>query len=659
MEKQFRRDIEGLRAIAVLSVVIFHFGVEALSGGFVGVDVFFVISGYLISGLLLDELERTGSIDLWRFYGRRARRLLPVSLLVAAATLIVALFLLAPSEQMFAAKGALASSLYVSNFWFMTLLADYFAPESALNPFLHTWSLSVEEQFYMVWPALLLAVWRYRAKVRTMAIAMTVLTVLSFALCLWLSYRKQSWAFYASPARAWEFGLGALAALKPVTDWARRSRIASSLGWLGIAVLCATFVLLNEYTRFPGWIAIVPAFATVAVLVSGASEQRGGPSGFLELPLVQWLGKHSYSIYLWHWPIIVYATALGIDDPVARFTICSVITLICSAAGFRLLEHPVRASTWLAARPARSIALGASLSIAGCAVALSTAQAARNFSAVPSQTALTQWTQEMPVASGSGQNCLIGFTEVEPVKCKFGARNPTRTMVLFGDSHADQWSTPLAHLASEQGWGLVTLLKASCTVADIATYSPRLRRAWPECSEWRARAIDEIRRLKPDLVIVSQFSSGYIRGRWSARGEYAATYEEWSDGLRRSLTEFREADIPVLLLRDTPSPGKNVSSCVARSRWRGTPETECDTPRPDAIDPIVSQLESDLAGSLGVQFGDLSGAFCSDQVCPSMQSGLLVYRDANHMTAAFAARQVPALRNLLAPEQHVEVTGRR
>lgn len=648
MDKQFRQDIEGLRAVAVLSVVIFHFGVQALPGGFVGVDVFFVISGYLISGLLLSELERTGSIDLWRFYGRRARRLLPIALLVMAATLLVALLILAPSEQIFAAKGALASSLYASNLWFMTLLEDYFAPESALNPFLHTWSLSVEEQFYLVWPTLLLVLWRWRPNVRVMAISMSALTVLSFALCLWLSYHKHDWAFYASPSRGWEFGVGALAVLRPVTDWARRSRAAVPLGWTGVAALCATFLFLTEEARFPGWVAVIPALATVAVLISGASGQRGGPAAFLERPLMQWLGQHSYSIYLWHWPIIVYATILGITDPVTKIVICSVLTLACAAAGFRLLEQPVRTSGWLAAQPLRSVGLGVAITVTGGLIALSTAQAARSFSSDPQHAALIRSIEELSTASSSNQKCLIALTQFEPVKCIFGASKPSRTLVLFGDSHADQWSTPLAKLATEQGWRLVTLLKSSCAAADIPAYSVRLQRPLYECSEWRARSIEEIRRLRPDLVIVSQFSSGYIRGPWTSRGHHAVTYEEWEDGLRRSLEQLSASNVPVVLLRDTPSPGRHVGNCVARLRWRGLPEEYCDTLRTNALDPKVSLLESKVAASTGVRFIDLTEQFCDSKVCPGIKSGTLVYRDANHLTTQFAGRQVAALRAQLA-----------
>lgn len=221
-------------------------------------------------------------------------------------------------------------------------------------------------------------------------------------------------------------------------------------------------------------------------------------------------------------------------------------------------------------------------------------------------------------------------------------------MVLFGDSHADQWSTPLAQLAIEQGWRLVTLLKASCAVADIRDYNMRLRRDWPECAEWRTRSIEEIRRLQPDLVIVSQFSSAHIRGPWTAAGVYAVTYEEWAAGLRRSLERLRTAGVPVLVLRDSPSPRKNIGNCIARSRWRGISDENCNTLRANALDPRISPLESEVATSVGARFADLSTELCDSNVCPGVKSGTLVYRDANHLTTAFAARQVPVLRAVLA-----------
>ena len=246
----FRGDIEGIRAVAVLAVVCFHFGVPRMSGGFVGVDIFFVISGYLITSLLFTELDDTGRIDLLRFYGRRVRRLLPAAFLVTLGILIGGAVILSPLEQFPTAKAGLASSLYVSNIWFLRQTFDYFSPESALNPFLHTWSLSVEEQFYIFWPTFLMLVGNPKIHPRLPAITMAAVTIVSFVLCLWLTHVKQPWAFYASPARAWEFGLGGLASLFPVTRWIRDSWLVPATGWVAGSVLFVCFFIINDASSF-------------------------------------------------------------------------------------------------------------------------------------------------------------------------------------------------------------------------------------------------------------------------------------------------------------------------------------------------------------------------------------------------------------------------
>ncbi|WP_246229674.1 acyltransferase family protein [Bradyrhizobium cytisi] len=258
----FRPDIEGLRAIAVLSVIGFHYGVPWLTGGFVGVDIFFVISGYLISQLLLRELNGTGTIDFVAFYGRRARRLLPAALLVTVATLIVSYFVLSPLEQKEIAKSAAASSVFATNMSLLSQALNYFGPESSLNPFLHTWSLSVEEQFYFLWPALLLVLWR--TKGRILQFGLVFITLLSFVLCIYLTYTKQAWAFYLSPARAWEFGLGALASLFPFPKWATYTRSAAVSGWIALVGLIFSCFLLDEFSAFPGYCAAAPVAATAA-----------------------------------------------------------------------------------------------------------------------------------------------------------------------------------------------------------------------------------------------------------------------------------------------------------------------------------------------------------------------------------------------------------
>ncbi|RUV70663.1 MAG: acyltransferase [Mesorhizobium sp.] len=635
----YRPDIEGLRAVAVLSVVAFHFGLP-LPGGFIGVDVFFVISGYLITRILLSEMDRTGSIDLMRFYGRRARRLLPASLLMIACTLAAGTLILAPIEQKFMAKGAFASGVYSSNLYFMLLRDDYFAKGSGLNPFLHTWSLAVEEQFYVVWPGLLLVASRYLKLPRPVWLA--ALCVLSVALCVWLTWYRQPFAFYSSPARAWEFGLGALATLPIVSKWAALSRSSVPLGWIGAAVLATCLLTFHEGIVFPGSIAALPASATALILLSGVSPSRGLRS-LLTFPALQWVGKLSYSIYLWHWPVIVFATILYPERGPAVILACCAITLAASYASFRLVEDPVRNNPWLGARAVRSVALGALLTFVTAGSGGVAFLMARHFAAEPAQAKILAQATEMP--AGSDRKCLINFTDAEPMPCVFGQETSSKTVVLIGDSHADQWSTPLSELATREGWKLVTYLKASCSVSDIPIYSKRLRRWSPECAEWRRRSIEEIAKLNPALIVVSQFSNGYIKGPRSGLGEYAVSYDEWETGLTKSLQVLASSG-PVLLLRDTPTPSVDLATCVERSAWRGLSSDTCMVTRSAAIDERLTALERNVAQSSGVSFADMTNTFC-DQSCPGMKDGMLVYRDANHLATPYARRLAPLIKAYL------------
>ena len=233
MSASFRPDIEGLRALAVSGVIAFHFGLTGLPGGFAGVDIFFVISGYLITRHLLREIAETGRLDLWRFYARRARRLLPASLFVILATLVAGDFILSPEEQSLYSKGAMFASAYTINLWLIRWSFDYFAADATSNPFIHFWSLSVEEQFYLAWPALLLLAAWLRPGKRMAILVIGVAGLVSFAVCAWLTTVAQPWAFYFSPLRAWEFAAGGLATMVPQNSG--RSARGSARHWHGSA----------------------------------------------------------------------------------------------------------------------------------------------------------------------------------------------------------------------------------------------------------------------------------------------------------------------------------------------------------------------------------------------------------------------------------------
>lgn len=646
----FRGDIEGLRAVAVLAITLYHFSMPGIPGGFVGVDVFFAISGYLITTLLVREAERTDRINLANFYARRARRLLPAALAMTIVTLAVGFLLFSPMEQLRAGKAAAVSSAYLSNFWFLKQTWDYFSPMAAMNPFLHTWSLGVEEQFYLVWPAMVMLAWKLTKSHRGVAMALLGATLVSLALSIWLTGAKQSWAFYSSPTRAWEFGVGGLFALLPATAiTSRLGKLAPLISWLCVATLVTTFALLREAVPFPGVVAIIPVVATGLLLHLGSTASRFGPAGMLSLPPVLWLGQRSYAIYLWHWPVIVFARVLFFDISWTIVIGALLLTIALAALSYAVLENPVRRSKWLADRATRALTLAAGLTVAGVVIGGCTATFAHRASQTPAQRAISKGITERPIASGSKPaGCVVRFTQSKPVACTFGDTKSDHVMVLWGDSHADQWSSALNVIAQRRGMRLVTLLKSACQVSDVPKFNKHLRRISPECAEWRRQSVRMIHDLKPDIVIFSQFSNGNVDRPDIDQPFNAPPYESppvevWSAGLKKSLVAIRGAADQVIVLRDTPDPPFDVGACLGRAAWHGAPSSRCGFTRSLGNSAVLGRVERQVVEQAGGSFIDLTDAFCGETVCDPVINGVVVYRDTNHMSARAAMMFAPRL----------------
>ncbi|MDR0577659.1 MAG: acyltransferase [Candidatus Accumulibacter sp.] len=324
----YRPDIEGLRAIAVLLVVAAHARIPGAQGGFIGVDVFFVLSGYLISALLTLEMEKTGAVDFWAFYARRFRRLAPGLLFMLLAACVLAEFAFSPMRQVSQASAAASAAAWVSNFHFAFDDLSYFGPAAESNLFLHTWSLGVEEQFYLVWPLLLLLVFRGRsgggsdtaARTDRLKIALASVFAGGFALCLWLTVAYPLAAFYMMPVRAWQFSLGALVWLfRPSAGLLRSERLGIFLGWLGFLLIALAAFVYDANAPYPSWRALPPSLGAALVIASGRlvpSKGRRGVfsvSALLSLRFLQAVGRVSYSWYLWHWPILVAGGAIYVQ----------------------------------------------------------------------------------------------------------------------------------------------------------------------------------------------------------------------------------------------------------------------------------------------------------------------------------------------------------
>lgn len=375
----FRADVEGLRALAILAVVLYHAGIGGFGGGYVGVDVFFVLSGFLITGLLWRGLTKDGRVSFAQFYARRARRLLPLAVLVVILTLFASALALPPLEVKSVMKDAAAAILYVPNFRFALQSTNYLAASATPSPLQHYWSLGVEEQFYLLWPALLLLLWHLarlsrRRSASPEAVGITILAALgvaSFALSLWLTHASQPWAFFSLPTRAWELIAGGLVALAARWLKALPAVGAAVLGWGGLAAVAWSVTRFSGTTPFPGLAALLPVAGTAAVLIAGTRRQHaaGAPAGpmlILRQEPLQVIGKLSYAWYLWHWPVLILAPqilhrSLGVWDNLGLV----LFSLLLTVASVALVELPIRFHPSLVKWPRLNLGLATTFMTAG------------------------------------------------------------------------------------------------------------------------------------------------------------------------------------------------------------------------------------------------------------------------------------------------------
>lgn len=359
---QHRRDIEGLRAVAVLVVVAYHAGITGFAGGFIGVDVFFVISGFLITSLLLNEKISTGRIDLREFYARRIRRLLPISTVVLVVSTLSALVLLPSTSFSSLGSDVVAAAGFVVNMLFAARGTDYLASDADPSIFQHYWSLAVEEQFYLIWPGLLAVVSLNAKRIRRrIAPSVALIIVASFFASLLLTSPMPTWSYFGLHTRAFELGIGALLAVMwpSIEGWAPSRRAV--LSWFGIVGIIISVPLASSVSEFPGWVAAIPVLSTAAV-ISGGNSVRFGTVEILRVGLLQWIGERSYSLYLWHWPVLVLAAAALERSLAWHETAVALLTaLAISALGYRFIEHPLRRSQRLTGRPMFTYALGGGL----------------------------------------------------------------------------------------------------------------------------------------------------------------------------------------------------------------------------------------------------------------------------------------------------------
>lgn len=660
--RRFREDIQGLRAVAVVLVVLYHVGVPGIRGGYVGVDVFFVISGYLISGHLLESLRTTGRVDFADFYARRVRRILPAAFVVILGSTIAAVLIVPPISLPRVLSDAMASVLMVPNFVFAARETDYLADRSP-SVFQHYWSLGVEEQFYLLWPVILLALYVVcRRRVSAVAVLIGILTVTSFAYGVVTTFSNQPLAFFLLPSRAWEFLFGACAGVViHLLPQRVPTRVATIGGWIAFATIIASATFFDTRTPFPGFAAAMPVVATAALLYFGETETVAGPSALLRLRPVQFFGAISFSLYLVHWPILVLSQIVaGDQDPLqtrTKFLVGFVGATLIAWMLYRFVEEPVRRPGSFSIRaPSRSLSAAfiVSFVLVTSLIGLSawateregtlgppvTEAAAEPIKLPPSSEvapsnilpALEDAPQSIPRMYVDG--CHRDFEEEGPRACLYGNPNGALPVALFGDSHAAQWLPALQKFAStDERVEIETYTKSGCPAVEVTV---ALNAApYRNCDRWRDAVLERLLKDPPAVVVLSNANSYELVG--IASPERA---EVWRAGLASTVSALTSAGSAVLVIADTPRYGLAPVACVAaHPRELG----ECVRPRQDTLDADLVDAERSAALEGGGAFVDLNDYICGPNECPVVIANLLVYRDEHHLTVPFVSYLAPAL----------------
>lgn len=664
---RFLPHVQGLRAIAVLAVVLYHFWPARFSGGYVGVDVFFVISGFLITSHLMRELTATGTVRLGQFWARRARRLLPASLLVLLFCALVAMspYLTPTSALPNEVREILASTFYVEN-WFLALnSADYLNHSGDPTTVQHYWSLSLEEQFYVMWPLFMLLAawigvkWFRGARRRAVIVTLAVVSVVSFAFCVVFTITDPAPAYFVTFGRMWQFGVGAMIALVPLLR-VRNAVGSFLLGWGGIAVLVFVIFQFDGQTPFPGYMAALPTLGAAAVIAASNADRWWYPTRILSLRPAQFVGDISYSLYLWHWPLIIIAPSvpfwgLTIYHRVALLGLCFVLAWLTK----RFVEDPARGWKVLTSRPAR-VTLWSSLA-AMIVVALVAATAW--FVNAPAYTAgfrAIQELQEDPppcfgaasvldpscasvdfgddilpapgfagVDSPQAGDCFVQLTDARPVSCTFGSDDPDAPRVaLIGDSHAYQLLSTFERIADDQGWQLVTWFKGACPWSTTPLATPGAFGA--ACTEWREGVSEALAEADIDAV----FTAAIATTPYSSDG-FDSSYDAAVAGYVEAWDEVLDRGIPVITVVDNPVWETDPNKCL-----RTRDQAECVGARSDVLvaeDPLRDAASQRDA----VTLLDFTDVFCDDQWCAPVVGGANVYRDQDHLTVTFADTLAP------------------
>ena len=706
--------IEGLRAFSVLAVVAHHLGV--LPRGFLGVDTFFVISGFLITGLLLDDLERNGRVHLLAFYGRRARRILPLASLVIVVSVLLVVSQGSTVKTQTTAEEGVWASTFLANFHYLDLSTDYFS--TTQYPVLRNfWSLAVEEQFYLLWPLILLVVGlaAKRHWQRAGFLAASAITAISLYAGVSLGNSNPNASYFMPHTRAYELGLGAIVAFV-----VRKGRLSGLPAWAGNAAtlaLVATFLIATP-TYNPTLQALPTVLLTAVVLVVGITKRMV----VLESKILTYIGSRSFGWYLWHWPLLVIFALDSKDNPtITALLLIALIAFGLSDLTYRVFENPIRRHKRLQNEQGLAIATGLSFAVAALGISFYFTQDRAenaNVGPTPSQSSSSEVSptptnsqSSDPTSSASPTNsgspsattpsstaaadpkiqelvgplkgttqksllaevqrviqgaidaeafpyktlprlgdivrdrsawfengCSVDFPSTDVPDCVGGDINGTRTLVLYGDSHATMWMPAFDRIGKNSGWKVVLFAKLACPLVEENVWSYQLNKPFTECQDWQSQVLPRIEALKPEMIVVTdQWKPAVKNGAIDDSGVVALWQRAFQPALER-LAGYTEK---LVVLGNLPNMSSDPATCLST---RGTDPWICTTLRDDAEYGAVQTIEKRAALAVKAKYVAVMPWACTVQFCPTVIGGRVAYFDQWHFTDTYVAWLEPLLK---------------
>jgi peptidoglycan/LPS O-acetylase OafA/YrhL len=609
-------------------VVAFHSGVPGFSGGFVGVDVFFVISGFLITGVLERHLSRSYA-RVFEFWLGRLRRLMPALLAVIAGSSVLALFAYSPLAQVAIGHDAIRAISYSLNVSFARRATDYFqATQLNSSLFLHTWSLGIEEQFYLVWPLIMIAVVATSARVRrSMLLPFTVaIGTVSFILNVDLVSRHSPWGFYGLQSRMWELGIGAVLAMVASRGLHLPRAISAALGWSGIAAIVASSIIFSIQDAYPGYRALVPTLGTAMVVAASSPGRLLGPGRALATSVMQAIGRRSYALYLWHWPLLVLVAArfpfsggFGTLGAVAAACAFAVVTSW-------LIENPIRMSPRLRRSPFLTIStIGVATALIAAAVTGLQIRARAEVSSDPLLRRLRMAAADAPRSCGPNER---------RASCEYGDRRSPRVVVLVGDSHAAQWLPALDLAGRRAGVRILRRTLDGCPAQNVSIVDPTGRLQPELCRRFVSETATLLSHVHPEAVVLSGAAGRYLQLGYRVRFGSRRGLDAWTEALRLYAHSLTRTQVRIGLILDNPYVPYDPIECIARSRVA----TGCAVPRGRAMSPVVRSrlLEQTAVKSDRATVLDPASFMCNSTSCSVFSHSRFVFRDEEHVTAAWS-----------------------